>query len=37
VCTVNPPAGWQNDPVATTETYHFLYLTSAIRQNIAPQ
>lgn len=37
VCTVNPPPAWQNDPVATIETYHFLYLTSAIRQNIAPQ
>jgi type IV pilus assembly protein PilV len=37
VCTANPPAGWDADPVIVTEKYHFLYLTSAIRQNIAPQ
>lgn len=37
VCTVDPPAGWEADPVTATQKYHFLYLTSAIRQNIAPQ
>lgn len=37
VCTVDPPAAWEADPVTVTEQYHFIYLTSAIRQNISPQ
>jgi type IV pilus assembly protein PilV len=37
VCTADPPASWDTDPVQTTETYHFIYLTSAIRQNVSPQ
>lgn len=37
VCTVDPPLAWDSDPVQTTEAYHFIYLTSAIRQNISPQ
>jgi type IV pilus assembly protein PilV len=34
-CTQNPPASWDLQP--PTDQYHFLYLTSAIRQNVAPQ
>lgn len=37
ICTANPPAGWVNDPIATIQKYHFLYLTSAIRQNVSPE
>lgn len=37
ICTVDPPAAWDNDPIQATQAYHFVYLTSAIRQNIAPQ
>ena len=33
-CTQNPPASW--DLLPPTDQYHFLYLTSAIRQNVAP-
>jgi hypothetical protein len=36
VCTVDPPAAWDADPATVTEQYHFIYLTSAIRQNVAP-
>lgn len=34
-CTQNPPGSWALTP--PTDQYHFFYLTSAIRQNVAPQ
>jgi len=34
-CTQNPPASWDLAP--PTDQYHFLYLTGAVRQNVAPQ
>lgn len=36
VCTQDPPAAWEADPVGVTQQYHFVYLASAIRQNVSP-
>jgi type IV pilus assembly protein PilV len=37
VCTQDPPASWDADDPSAVAAYHFVYLTSAIRQNISPQ